>query len=127
MNQATEIPVLNWYGKDNKMIKGLANKLKAGKSFVTIRLGSKWANKLDPLQRIAISISDDPAVNKIIGYARVVLVKKVNIENLSKKDLARNIGAKTKKDVWKALESVYKMRVNYPLAMISVLELSGEK
>lgn len=127
MNQLSEIPVLNWFENDKFTdgLRKLFSKRNVGgiASFVTMRLGPKWANNLNPGQKVAISISNDPENPRIIGNAEVKLVKKSSIAHLSKNDLVKNIGAKTKEAVLKAMQDVYKTKVNYHTDTVSVLEL----
>ena len=111
--------VLNWYARDKKLTRGLRKLLSKRKvtenyrSFVTIRHGSKWADKLNPGDTVAISISDDPQKPSIIGYAEVGSVKKVILFNLGsldhslKEDLKDNIGAKDWSEVLIDMRSVY--------------------
>ncbi len=121
--------VLNWYAKNRRLIAGLKKKLHTKElfdPFVTMRLGPKWANKLNPGDRVAISVSDNPEKPNIIGYAEVVRVSKYLIFFLDKhpEDLAKNIGAKSWSQVLLDMQSVYGPSVNL-YSTISIIELLG--
>ncbi|MBI2676948.1 MAG: hypothetical protein HYX21_03340 [Candidatus Yanofskybacteria bacterium] len=129
-----KVKVLNWY--DNpKLVKGLRKFFvkRSGNmdcsSFVTMRHGPKWANKLSPGDRVAISISNDLRKPNIIGYAEVGIVKKSIIYWLGfidefERDLVENIGAKTMEGVLADMQSVYGSHVGIR-DVISIIELIG--
>lgn len=95
--------------------------------FVTIRLGPKWADKLNPGDRIAISISDNPKRPNIIGHAEVAWVKKGTIDSLTQDELLMNIGAKKAQDVWLDMRKVYNKPIKVGHHTISVLALFVSK
>ena len=117
--------VLNWFEKNKDYTKNLEKILASDKTFITIRLGSKWADLLNPGDVVKISVSDNPAKPKIIGKAIVVLLKKVRLIHLSEEDLKINIGAKNIEGVFCALEDVYGTRVS-TRSVISVIGLWPE-
>lgn len=129
-----KVPVLNWYARPKRLTRGL-RKLFRGKiktivegrekfpSFITIRLGPKWASKLNPGDRVAISISDDPNKPNIIGYAEVGDVSKKTLFFMESKDLEKNIGAKAFRELFMDLQSVYGSGVSV-FSTISIIDLS---
>ena len=126
--------VLNWYSKDPLLIRGLRDKLtltaeftSPRRRFVTIRLGTKWLDKLNPHSCVSISISDDPNNPRVIGYARVRSVKKTIISALTEDELRKNIGAKTRKQVQLDMQSVYNNGQSFihPNELITVIELEA--
>lgn len=118
--------VLNWYAKDKRMVKGLHSLFDGRglpKDFVTVRLGPKWADKLRPNQKLAISISDNPSKPKVIGYARVLYVSKKRMVLISGSELRKNIGAKDIIVLLDDMQSVYKQRSIYLHSVVSVIAL----
>ena len=121
--------VLNWYGKNSKWVRGLKKLLRKAKSeggctsFVTLRLGPKWANKLNPGQKVVISISDDPAKPEVIGTAEVGTVRKDFLGGVSKKEWEQNIGANNRWDAQRDMEKVYGVKINPMHDFVSVIEL----
>ena len=111
------IPVFNWLAKNKRLTKGLRElfetKIKQDENpltFVTMRLGTKWADRLSPGDKVAISISNNVSKNlNVIGYAKVRMVKKCLTYQLSDddKDLQKNIGAKTWDQVGADMREVY--------------------
>lgn len=122
-------PVLNWYAKDPKLTKGLERAVRQSvldgnrRSFATFRLGGKWARKLNPGMKVAISISDNSRKHKIIGYAVVISVAKKYLIDLSNQDLRQNIGAKNIVDVLYAMRQVYKPKSVVEHSLVTVIEL----
>ena len=122
-------PILNWFEKDQKPTEGLremvANAGNGLQLFTTIRLGVRWANRLRPGSIVAISISNDPAKPKIIGQAKVGVVKKSKIDFLSDEDedLGHNIGAKSRYQVLRDMKEVYGEDKVGPGSVISIIEL----
>jgi len=118
-------PVLNWYAKDEKLTEGLKELFKTSPPvyFVTIRLGGKWANKLKPGSRVAISISNNPKRPKVIGDASVVAVTKTFVLNIENRDLTRNIGAKEWLQMFKDMKSVYKPGTISTSSVVSVIKM----
>lgn len=107
-----KIPVLNWYAKNQKMARGLRKlfeKLRPGfsKEFSTMRLGDKWADRLNPGRRVAISISDNPRSPHIVGHACVIGVEKKWFCDVTDRDLRKNIGAKQWEEAYKDMGTVY--------------------
>ena len=122
--------VLNWFAENQKFIEGLSDFYAAKpippRAFITIRLGSKWVDRLTPGEHIGVSISDDPKKLKVLGKAFVLSVKKVRVLNLSQSELKRNIGAKTIEGVLSALNEVYGNNV-CSRSVVSVIELFPDK
>jgi protein involved in polysaccharide export with SLBB domain len=128
MNQKTETLILNWYEKNcwvrdlRKLFSRKREMEELGETFVTMRLGSKWTDRLKPGDKVAISVSNDPNNANVIGYAGVISVKKVSLLHLSKNDLKKNIGSKSKDSVHKDMEKIYKRAIPWD-ETVSVLEL----
>lgn len=124
-----KIPVLNWYDKRRLTVnlRKLMRKRKATgnyRSFTTMRLGDKWAKKLNPGDVVAISISDDPAQPHIIGYGEVGRVTKTSIICLEEYDLANNLGAKSVMDVYADMRRAYGDESVDLTSSITVIELT---
>jgi len=102
-----KLQVLNWYDMD-KYTRGLiASMQHAGFLFITSRLGPKWADKLNPHDKIALSISNNPNKPHIIGIVEVVEVSKTTIGQLGESFFGMNVGAKTASGVVRAMRSAY--------------------
>ena len=122
--------VLDWYSSNKRLTGGLRSKLKKSETlidgktrFTTIRLGTKWLDKLNPLDYVAVSISNEPNKLNIVGYAMVKNVSKTTLHFLYSSDLKFNIGAKKVSQALKDMRSVYgKDRVNI-YSVITVIEL----
>lgn len=127
--------VLNWFPGNSALTKGLRPRLaktqealatgETPKSFITIRLDTKWSDMLDPGDTVSVSISKDPNNPNIVGYARVKSVKKTRISELTISELRKNIGAKNRKQVLKDMKSVYKGRFIIHGEIITVIELEA--
>lgn len=131
--------VLNWYPKPRHLTKDLHKlftKRKIGenfRSFVTMRHGTKWAHRLNPGDKVAISISKDPKKPNIIGYAEVATLKKSIIALLGSlydvgtiprdEDLVQNIGAKKCLDVWSDMKKIYGPHVGF-YDIITIIDLT---
>ena len=119
-----ETPVLNWYAKESRLTTSLVDQLNEGhKAFSTIRRGNKWADRLNPDETVAISISDDPNFPNVVGYAIVLRVIKTNISILSEENLRNNIGAKNKHQVVEDMRAAYQDNMINEYSLISVIEL----
>lgn len=125
-----KVDILNWYAKDESMTRGLRrlfrrrrSVVEGKRSFITMRLGPKWANRLNPGARVAVSISDDPKEPNIIGHACVVSAAKRWLIDVPGHELSRNIGAKSIEQIWKDLELVYGPKRVSTSSVISVIEL----
>ncbi len=121
-----ETPVLNWYAKEPRMVRGLRtamSKKRGAEYFVTLRLGTKWAQRLNPGKKVAISVSDDPGKPNILGYALVVSVAKKELFDLSLDDLRRNIGARNCDQVFQDMQAAYSTRRVFYTSIITVIEL----
>lgn len=124
-----EVGVLNWYGRNSKWTRGLRSLFQSARRghrrlFTTVRLGSKWANYLSPGNIVAISISDDPKKNDIIGYAEVWTVMKGAMGLLDDELLELNIGAKDWKRARKDMSKVYGEELDkYAYPIVSILNL----
>ena len=119
--------VLNWYEIPQRFTRGLRKffQKRAGGSFITLRHGSKWADKLNPGDKVAISISNNPAKPNIIGYAIVQEVRKVILFYLRDEELTSNIGAKTRDDVWVAMNTAYAPKTVGLYDTVSVIKLTA--
>lgn len=126
-------PVLNWYTKDPLWSRRLREKLTLTpefdsphrrKRFITIRLGTKWLDKLNPHSCVSVSISNNPGISHVIGYAQVRSVKKTTISALTNSELKKNIGAKTRKQVQSDMQSVYGKFIHLG-ELITVIELEA--
>ncbi|MFY9461943.1 MAG: hypothetical protein WAP51_01950 [Candidatus Sungiibacteriota bacterium] len=123
--------VLNWHAKNKKLTRGLQQLfsgrkgIKLSPHFTTLRLGDKWARRLRPGDRVAISISDDPKKSNIIGYVLVRGTSLNAIPLLRRRDLRNNIGAKTYMGVLRDMQSVYPPKQEVSLfSIVSVLSLT---
>lgn len=119
--------VLNWYAKDRRMTRGLEDLFNGRglpKDFITFRLGPKWADKLRPNQRVAISISDNPQKPKVVGYARVLSLSKKRMVLISVGELRKNIGVKNLLSLLSDTQSVYKPRSVSLHSVVSVIALN---
>lgn len=130
-------PILNWI-PIKKNYAGLKEAMQEClvahiPQFRTLRLGSKWADALNPGQRVAISISESPEVPEIIGHAIVLGTRKGIIELLErgKESLELNIGAKTWKKVLEDMREVYNGVHGKPMvsraSTVSIIDLLAEK
>ena len=121
--------------KNKRLTSGLRKLFKKRKAseipptFVTMRLGTKWADKLNPGDKVAISISDDSAKPNIIGHARVRMVKKCVIFQMSSEDedLQNNIGAKNWHQVVDDMQSVYGGAVVSLDSIITIIEFMVDR
>ena len=122
----TEPLVLNWYGENEQLTEGLNEKLTDKKdSFITIRLGNKYANLLNPGDEVAISVSDNPENPNIVGFAKVGVIKKAILIDLQiqEESLEKNIGAKNWDQVLHDMRSVYGHNRVSEFSTITVIEL----
>lgn len=121
-----KVPVLNWYGKDRKMVRGLRAlfKDKTRPTFATIRLGLKWAGRLKPGDDVQVSISDNPKRPKVIGSATVISVEKTTFSAIHYDTLKENIGARTFSQALDDMISVYgEKKVKNSRFRVSVIRL----
>lgn len=102
---------LNWYGDDENLIPNLREAFSATlvpeTIFRTIRLGTKYADSLNPDDLFAIGIDDN-----VLGYARVTSITKgiLGVLKEQSEDLERNIGAKNWESVLRDMQRVYGMK-----------------
>ncbi|GEM_PF-6427982 len=120
--------ILTWYGRNESWTKELRELIakKDPSGFVTMRLGTKWADRLNPGTRIALSISDNPQQPNVIGHARVRTAKKGVIRMLDTVELTNNIGANTREGVLAAMQEVYQDPAINMDSTITVLDLVPE-
>ena len=121
--------ILNWYPRKRSVVEYLkhlfgSEVLESGEDvFVTMRLGSKWADQLYPGDLIAISISENPEQPNILGYAEILETSKTHVGWLRHdEDLAKNIGAKTRIGIAKAMSEIYQKEVLHT-STVSMLRL----
>ena len=121
-----KMKVLNWFpgGRYTKGLKSLFGKKKKRENpdFRTLRMGPKWANRLNPGDRVAVSISDKPEKPNIIGYTEVIEVSKKIFYILKEKDFINNIGAKSWGQALHDMKAVYGKEMNI-YVVVSVLDL----
>jgi hypothetical protein len=60
---------------------------RANEIVVAVRLGHEDANRLDPLDVIAITSGQEANTRKMAGYAKVVSVQKISIEEFESRGL----------------------------------------
>ena len=100
--------ILNWYGYDENLIPNLRPVFSAtlipGTIFRTIRLGTKYADSLNPNDLFAICIDNNP-----IGNAQVISIIKgiLGVLKEQDEDLERNMGAKDWDQVLRDMQQVY--------------------
>jgi len=112
---ATDI-VLNWYD-NSKFTEGLREIFKKKgqqPTFITMRLGEKWAKKLIAVPApigyvVHISISNDPDNPNVIGQAMIESVRLGSVESFvrDRAILEKNIGAKTWRRALKDIAKAY--------------------
>lgn len=121
--------VLNWCTRDPRMVKGLKKLFDRNARrnyFVTIRLGPKWADKLTPGQRVAISTTEElpaEAEPKTIGHAIVLSVEKNWLISISPQDLRSNIGARTLEQALIDMQEIYGQSKVDVRSVVSVIRL----
>ena len=124
--------LLNWYPSSKRLTSGLKAKVKKSETlidgktrFTTVRLGTKWLDKLNPGDYVAVSVSDDPDQPNVIGYALVKSVSKTRLHLMNDNDLKLNIGAKKVERAYQDMQSVYgEDRVNV-YSVVTVIELES--
>lgn len=133
----TGTPILNWTPK-KKNFAGLKEALQECElahppHFFAIRLGGKWADVLNPGDRIAVSIADSPAQPNVIGHAIVLSTRKGILELLERERVSLNlhIGAKTWKEVVQDMQAVQNtVQTGYKVtkaSIVSIVELLAEQ
>ncbi|MDX1607773.1 MAG: hypothetical protein R3251_00985 [Candidatus Spechtbacterales bacterium] len=124
--------VLNWFGEDDTLTEGLREEFRGSlppRPLKTIRLGTKYANAIEPGDQIAISISDDSNNPNVIGLARVLAVKKGTIEYFGRtmEGLENNIGAGHWERVLRDMQWVYD-KANVKIdSVVTIIEFVPEK
>lgn len=133
----TGTPILNWTPK-KKNFAGLKEALQECElahppHFFAIRLGGKWADVLNPGDRIAVSIADSPAQPNVIGHAIVLSTRKGILELLERErmGLDLHIGAKTWKEVVRDMQAVQNAAQTgckvTKASIVSIIDLLSER
>lgn len=124
--------IMNWYSHNKNLTGGLKTRIKKSRTlidretrFTTIRLGTKWLNKLNPGDYVAISISDNPDKPNVIGYALVKSVSKTKLYLMNDSDFKLNIGAKTALKAFQDMKSVYGEKKVDIYSIVTVIELES--
>lgn len=117
--------LLNWYSSNEDLVKGLREAFVESSTdakdatdepvLLTIRDGTKYADKLNPGDLVDVSISNNPEEPNVIGRGTVLATKKGTIAFFAGKGeyLGDNIGAKTWPQVRRDMDRVYPHDVLY--------------
>ena len=124
---------LNWYdnGAFTEGLREIFKKKRKTRTFITMRLGDKWARRLigassSPIGNVInISISNDPEKPNVIGQAMVASVRVGYVERMTtdRAILAKNIGAKTWRHALKDMANAYDIPKVSPNMILTVMEL----
>ena len=124
--------LLNWHSSNKRLIKGLRARVKKSETlidgntrFTTVRLGTKWLDKLNPGDYVAVSVSNDLDKPNVIGYALVKSVSKTRLHLMDDNDFKLNIGAKKAFRVFQDMKSVYGDGKVTIYSIVTVIELES--